>query len=202
MTENTTNSASQTQDNGNLFAQDVIDRLSGAVSAGKSIHIAGGLGSGKGALLSLLTGSIHKGAEVMFVDENYFPSVILPGSAKEYIPSEKPKGVALIFDPVWNILRPRPDVAIIDGDDVLRSYHDASELTNEEYTPYQHDDTLLEFTVYKGVQVLSAGTRSLDEITSHIQEYRGKDAVLNYDIEVIISYSEESETVKIKELKA
>lgn len=201
MTENTSNSDSQNANHGTLFPQDAIDKLSEAVSAGKSIHIAGGLGTGKGALLSLLAGFLRKDSEVMFVNENYFPAVLLPSVPKEYVLAGKPTGVALFFDPVWNIVRPRPDAAVIDGDDVLRSYRDESELANDEYLPYQHDDTLLEFTVYKGIQVLSAGIRSLDEITSHIQEYRGKDAVLNYDIEVSISCAEGSGAVKIKELK-
>lgn len=165
---------------------DAPDSLYRAVLEGKSIHINGGAGSGKGTLLRLLSDLIRSDAEVMFVNENYYPAIILPGGAQEYIPSEKPIGVPLFFDPVWNIVRPRPDVAVIDGDNVLQSYRDESELTNDDYRPYQHDDTLLEMTVYKGIQVLSAGTRSLAEITSHIQEYRGKDASLNYDIEVTI----------------
>lgn len=202
MTEKTSNSERQNANHGTLFPQDAIDKLSEAVSAGKSIHISGGLGSGKGALLSLLAGFLHKDAEVMFVNENYFPRIILPGSAKECVPSEKPTGVALFFDPVWNVVRPRPDAAVIDGDDVLRSYQDDSELTNDEYLPYQHDDTLLEFTVYKGIQVLSAGIRSLEEMTSHIREYRGNEAVLNYDIEVSLCSTDESNSIKVKELKA
>lgn len=165
---------------------DIPESLSQAVSEGKSIHISGGAGSGKGALLGLLRDALDDNAEVMFVDERYMPEILLPGPAKEYIPSKKPTGIALFFDPVWNIVRPRPDVAVIDGDNVLQSYQDNAELTNEEYLPYQHDDTLREFTVYKGIQVLSAGERSLAEMNAHLQEYRGADATLNYDIEVTI----------------
>lgn len=165
---------------------EVPDSLYRAVLEGKSIHISGGAGSGKGTLLRALSDLLRSDAEVMFVDENYYPAIILPGGVKEYIPSEKPAGVALFFDPVWNIVRPRPDVAVIDGDNVLQSYRDESELTNDEYRPYQHDDTLREFIVYKGIQVLSAGERSLAEMTAHLQEYRGQDATLNYDIEVTI----------------
>jgi hypothetical protein len=200
MTENTNHSVEHTSVVSNLFPQEAFDKLSEAVSAGKSIHIAGGLGSGKGALLNRLSEFLPDNAEVMSVNENYFPAILLPGCTKEYIPSEKPAGVALFFDPVWNIVRPRPDAAVIDGDDVLRAYHDEPELANDEYLPYQHDDTLLEFTVYKGIQVLSAGIRSLDEMNSHIQEYRGQEARLNYDFEVTIG-GVSHENVEVTELK-
>lgn len=162
------------------------ENLLQAALTGKSIHISGGAGSGKGMLLRTLMDVFDESIEIMFVDDNYYPQIILPGGAKEYIPSEKPIGIPLFFDPVWNVVRLRPDIAVIDGDNVLQAYHDESELTNDEYRSYQHDDTLREMTVYKGIQVLSAGERSLAEMTAHLQEYRGKEATLNYDIEVII----------------
>lgn len=167
----------------NNYPTDSLVSLREAVKEGKSINIHGEAGSGKTTLLKLLV-NLMEDSHVIFVENSSSHTPII-----EKIGSSTVAILRAGTDPNWTILRSRPDVVFVDGDDSLRassgiSQYDGAEYSDD-YLPYQHD-LFLHRLLVGDVQVISAGTRTVDSINTHIKEYRPNLGNLDYDIDVRI----------------